>query len=559
MPKVPRYDQNALASSQVGTAGVDTSAGQMLSTISNEADQANQGFKQLYAQDYQTQQAEIKRKQAEVRAAEQAMETAKRAAEVSGHNSGLGVEAETVMAKLQLAGMWNTDTTQTDFANNLEALKQKKLDSIQDPLTKLQAEKAFNDTIGQYNARMGEFVKSRAIPIIGANIKGMESDLETKLSNSSIGDWNSVDKEMQNFEKSSAPLYAFTKGEEGRKDLRAAQNSAMQQRIADIANKTPDALNGIEDNPVVQKYTDPNTFHAFLKDQRLVAAQQRQAAALEAKSVATANNLSANQKLLDLSSDGDPRSITHKDFQNFKASSDWEYLTTAEKKQVMEANKRHDEYMQAKSVRDAKLNAVTSAPAQDKTLLTRFGSYVNYTNTLGNDLQRDYSNLVKNDKRFTPQDEARLQRKMDQYKTALRTIDGISKSVTTPTAKQIVAQQMSGVQRINQNIDSYLRNSSNALAESNNKQAIRNKVFGGKATPDAYSSDPRKTAMFNFYFNNRFEERYAEYKKQGKLADLYNNKTVKDRNGKMVGAAQALYWELRQYAGAQVEGAWNGR
>lgn len=559
MPKVPRYDQNNLASSLVGTPGVDTSGGQLFNTLASEADQAGQGFQRLYAQDYQTQQEEIKRKQAEVRAAEKAMETAKRSAEVSGYNSGYGVELNAVDNQLRQRDNWNTDATLNDFSTQADELMQKKLDAIQDPLTKLQAQKAFNETKAQYSVGVGDWVKSRAIPIIGANIKGMESDLETKLSNSATGDWNSVDREMQAFEKNAAPLYAFTKGEEGRKDLRDAQNKAMQQRIADIANKTPELLDGVENNPVVQKYTDPNTFHAFLKDQRLVAAQQRQAAALEAKSKAIADNLQANQKLIDLAPDGDLRSIGHKEFQDFKASSDWVNLTPSEKKEVIEANKRHDEYMKAQSVRRAKLEAAASAPTQDKTLLTKFGSYVNYINNLGNDLQRDYSNLVKNGKRFTPQDEARLQRKMDQYKTALRTIDGISKSVTTPTAKQIVAQQMSGIQRINTNIDSYLRNSANALAESNNKQAVRNKVLGGKDVPEAYSSDPRKTAMFNFYFNNRFEERYAEYKKQGKLADLYNNKPIKDRNGKVVGAAQALYWELRQYAGAQVEGAWNGR
>lgn len=558
MPRVPLYDQNQLASQLVATPGVDKSSVALFAGIAETAESVGNTVYGLQAAEYQQQQVELRRQQAEVRAAEKELHTMKRSAEVSGMASGFSVKLNTLNNELQKRDTWNTDNTLKDFNDQARAWAEEELENETDPIKKAMAQKAYNEVITSQTNGLSDWAKSRTLPIIDSSIKAMAGDLTAKLKDSTVGDWVSANKTLEEYDKQ-LPIYETLYGKEGLTKLRADQDAALKQRVASIANgDNPKELETLDKNPVVRKYMDPTTFHGFLKDQRIVASQRERELRDEQRRQETADNLEANTAWIGLTTNGDPRSINAADYQSFRGSQAWNKLKPAEQKMLERAQQGADEYLKAESEKQRKAASKQQAPFNDKAIMTNLGRQVQHTNNLYNSLQKSYGAMIQKGHRITDAERVKLTGQLEAFQQAHMDTIRLRKSLQTPEAQDVADTHLTQVQSNLDNVMKLLRSKGQYGRAAYGEIQYRGQVKAKVGYDNPYSNR-QKAAMYNFYYNSRFNEEFDKAAKAGKSEDLRLNKPVKQPDGKTVGAADALRWRLRKFAAEQVERAWGNR
>lgn len=101
MPKIPQYEQGQLASSVVGTAGVDTSGADIFGTMAKGLGQVQDVLYQGIAADVQEQQKVYRQKQAEQKALDDAQKKLLQDVEVKNHQIGLNAALNDVESEVQ--------------------------------------------------------------------------------------------------------------------------------------------------------------------------------------------------------------------------------------------------------------------------------------------------------------------------------------------------------------------------------------------------------------------------------------------------------------------------
>lgn len=559
MPKVPLFDQNQLASSMVGTSGVGGSTAALFGSIADSAESVGNTAYAIQAAEYQRNQTELRQRQAEVRAAEKELRNIQRSAETNGMASGYSVKLNTLANERQKADGFNTDNTLTEFTTQAKQWMDEDLETITDPTKKAMAQKAYTDVMTSQTNSLSDWAKSRTLPIIEGSIKGMAGDLSAKLKDSTVGDWDTTGKMLEEYDRNIG-LYTTMYGKEGLTRLRADQDAALKQRVASIANgDNPEQLETLDKNPVVKTYMEPTTFHGFLKDQRIVAAQRKAEIKDETQRQQKADNMEANTSWIGLTTNGDPRTISPYDFQQFKGSAAWQALSQDERKMLERGQAGADEYAKEQALKIQKTNQKKQAPIDDGRVMFQLGQQARHVNNLYDKLNSTYGAMIQKGHKRTDGERAELAGQLDSFQEAHMNILQMQKSLQTPEARQKAATDLSQIEYNVDNIKKILRAKGGgevkaAYAENQRRAEIKNMV--GYENP--YAS-PQKASMYNFYYNSRYNEEFQKLERAGRLDDIRSNKRIKGLDGKMIGARDALKWYLRKYAAENVERAWGNR
>jgi hypothetical protein len=336
MARIPQYEQAQLASSVVGTPGVDTSATQMFNTISGAAGEVAQQAQYALA----AQRQEQLRAQRALAATEKELRDAQLESKIGALVNSKQVDFNNFDNQLREAGQWDTTGTADRLSKQLSTDVQNTLAGIEDPLERAKTEKALNAAVAGTLKSHSDWATGRAGPIVKANAKSMADSLAVKMGtapadptdfNAWFGD-DALKKPLEDFQVSAGGTYLKSEGAAAPAAIRAAQSEGLKQRLSAFvltqrpsADELNQALKTIENLNVI----DPGDLNSFSNTQRNIAAQEHQAKMAEQTAQAKLHDISFSVDASKILNSGGTPSAAQ--VESFRASPSYQNATPAAK------------------------------------------------------------------------------------------------------------------------------------------------------------------------------------------------------------------------------------
>lgn len=291
MAKITPYQQGQIASSVVGTPGVNLSAAQSSFGLGSQL--ANIGAAQH--QQYLT---DVRAKQAEQRALEKHMQDMARQTEVVNISSGAQVEMQKSINELQMKYRDNPGQATQEYTQTAEQRIADTLGQVTDPETNMMLQQKLMTQHASNLNSMGNWEQSRQVPIAEQNLKNSAGSLSITTGQMAGKTPQEVKDAITNYADSTKNQYKFfhAKGEAGQFD--ASSDAVKQYLEATAAGGDPVLLEQRIKEFADGRFIAPDTLQGLAVQQRGIAAQVRMAQNTEQTKTNNATYLDTVQQLL---------------------------------------------------------------------------------------------------------------------------------------------------------------------------------------------------------------------------------------------------------------------
>lgn len=276
MPKIPLYEQGRLASSLVGTPGVDNSGQVMAETVSSGLSQLNTA---------------LAYKQRQTLAAQKELETLQRNAIAAERVSAYDVKANQGYNDVTEKNAFTPDIAMAELPKHLKSLGASAMEGVEDPQTKMLIQQKVMEKEAAYIKQASDWKTGRSIPIAEKSLEAQVGDLSQRV-RSAVGPDGVVDsaiiaKQFQEFDASTSGLSSMLYGPAAGERNRQAKGAALKDVLFDMAAKGPQGtedderfaeyLKKVYESPEFQSYMNPEDGKQVLVEARRIAAEASRA------------------------------------------------------------------------------------------------------------------------------------------------------------------------------------------------------------------------------------------------------------------------------------------
>ncbi len=537
MAKITPYQQGQIASSVVGTPGVNLSAAQTSFGLGSQL--ANIGAAQH--QQYLT---DMRAKQAEQRALEKHMQDMARQTEVTNIASGAQVEMQKSQNELQMKYRDNPGQAVQEYTQTAEQRIADTLGQVTDPETNMMLQQKLMSMHASNINSMGNWEQSRQVPIAEQNLRNSAGSLSITTGQMAGKTPQEVKDVIANYADSTKDQYKFfhAKGEAGQFD--ASSDAVKQYLDATAASGDPVLLEKRIKEFADGRFIAPDTLQGLAVQQRGIAAQVRMAQNTEQTKTNNATYLDTVQQLL-AAGGGDMKAVNPAVAQEIlnKAAPN---LTTAHNVGLQEMISRNAIESKQRDASETALEMAITNPlnttgklentppsvikdilkipnlspedrekytklltgnvasiksgAIDKTLAASIGQSAAGVNRLADDIHASLANIGRiKDKAAHAQALADFGLNIQKYQDAYVSLSSAKNAIKDPNVKALVDLHVKNADQEFNSMVKLLQNEPNAIAMK-------------KASTDMYQNlqpqtiypDPRQQQFYNYLYKQRF-------------------------------------------------------
>lgn len=291
MAKITPYQQGQIASSVVGTPGVNLSGAATSSGLGNMLSNIGATQHQQYLTDVRT-------KQAEQRALEKHMEDMARQTKVTNVASAAQVDMQKSMNDLQMKYRDTPGQAVSEYSQSAEQRIAATLSQEKDPETNMMLQQKLTSMHASNINSMGSWEQSRQVPIAEQNLKNSAGSLSIMTGQMASKAPEEVMKTITDYASNTRDQYKFfhPKGESGLFD--ASTDAVKQYLEATAAGGDPVLLDQRIKAFANGKFIEPSALQTIAVQQRGIAAQVRMAQNTEQTKTQNATYLDTVQQLL---------------------------------------------------------------------------------------------------------------------------------------------------------------------------------------------------------------------------------------------------------------------
>lgn len=277
MPKIPLYEQGRLASSLVGTPGVDNSGQVMAETVASGLSQLNTA---------------LAYKQRQTLAAQKELETLQRNAMAGERVSAISLKKTMIANDLKAKHMYDPDVGEVELNKQLAKLLEDETAGIQDPMLKAMVTGKGREEIVAEQKSYSDFKLSRAVPIMEKSLEAQSGDLSFRVRSAVDPETGAVDpmavgKLFEDFDNRTSGVMANLYGPAAGERNRQAKGEALKGMLFEMAAKGPngtqddekfaDYLKTVYETPQFNMFMDPADGKQVLVEARRIAAEASRA------------------------------------------------------------------------------------------------------------------------------------------------------------------------------------------------------------------------------------------------------------------------------------------
>lgn len=563
MAKISRYEQTQLQSELVGTPGADTSTAQMFSTVAEGFNSAATQLRYAAAQ-----------KQREVAAANKALATAQREAEIAGLSSDYSLQLNELDNNLRATHNMNTEDALKTFSSEAAKLQEQALSNYQDDPIKLAlAQKALKQAYATKQQQFSDWAATRRIPIIESQKAKVAGNLSTLFSQAPADGLDAegnpikdawfdpkwVQQQVEDF-GANAPMYRNLYGDNWENEMKKDLGKAFEQRISAYAMAGPSAadLEKALNDPAVKQFMKPDDILEFSGTQRRIAAEENQARALEQRNIQKGNEYKAQMAVVNMTTNGDPSTISSADFAKFQTTPDWANLPNSKKVAITAAVKKGnspEEQKRKETQAQRDQNAYDrqqrrlNAEKSDTSLMETLNPLVVSANAEYKRLNNIFTKMQAAPNKTSPQYKAQLAMLQDlssSFHEKASRILAMGKQFQTQSGQSWAKATISTFNYKHDKLVGMLQKSPTAAAEHAREQTAIQAI----TPPSPYVGDGPRTSVFNYFATQIAYDTWLQAKNRD---TIINNGKVKTPDGRLVGQADYLNSEIRAKAARKTE------
>ena len=234
MAKIPLFQQSKLASSRVGTPGVDQSGIALGTDIANAGKEAGNAIFSVAKLEFREQQREIRLRAAEQRALEKELKNAERDTTLARLDSDYSVQLNEVDNALREEHNFNTEGSSEKLKEASINLKDKMQEGIQDPILRQKVEKTLINREKEFLKQHSDWQKSRVPAIMKSNVEAMAGNLIREMK-----DGGKSETDIQNligqYHGNNIVHYNRLYGAQGEEKLRQDVEGGVKEYLADTS------------------------------------------------------------------------------------------------------------------------------------------------------------------------------------------------------------------------------------------------------------------------------------------------------------------------------------
>lgn len=528
MARVPRYQQNQLESSMVGTAGVDTSVASAFARASQTFDGLENVVYHVMEEDYRAQQIAVARAQAEKQAAQKEMQTLMYSSNAAASKAVAGAVLNEMSNKLRTQYAHKTDGAMEDFNTQGSDLISQTLDAIQDPKQRLMTGKLLMEEFSTQQKQFSDWVFSQQHPIAVENAKRVGDALRVAVNDPTLG-VDAVLAKLQKFseDKDNMQVFYTAYGAASEVEMRKYKSDAARNYMSQVANTgTLEEVKALIRDKRFDSIVEGSDKEQFYSRQRQIATQEEQQRQHQTTIKNRTTDIDAIIELTNSSPDG---TIEH-----------------APAALVEKWRKDPNTSPQMKTRLapvQAKARIYETTVNNDRATISRFAAQVNQFNQLQDAVLKRYADLydTKNN-RFKHHGKSLdnqiklLQRDMEHCITVYEDVKSIAASVQTPEAKKAITSYSLKLDRELGFVRSYINRDPRAIQMKAAKDAFDTSV----GAPDVKYLDSQQQKVYNYYYRL-------------KMAEYWDFITSQGRTSVSKGYATRLRTEAQKFAAEQVE------
>jgi hypothetical protein len=301
MAKITPYQQGQLASSVVGTPGVNLGASNLLEGIGHELGQIGAAQHQQYLTD-------LRQKQAEQRTLQNHMNDMARKTQVINIASGAQVEQQQTMNDLQMKYRNDPGQAIQEYSVMSEKKMQATLQQVTDPETNQMLQEKLMQQHASNLEKLGNWQRERQVPIAEQNLKDSAGSLSVTTGQMSAQSPQDIKNTINQYATNTHDQYEFyhPKGLSGQ--FEASSDAVKEYLEATAAGGDPVLLEKRIKEFADGKYISPSMLQSVAVQQRGIAAQVRLAQNTEQTKTQNSTYLDTVQQLL-AAGNGDMKAI----------------------------------------------------------------------------------------------------------------------------------------------------------------------------------------------------------------------------------------------------------
>lgn len=528
MAKIPRYQQGNLASSMVGTPGIDTSMSSALQTGARAADNVADSLYNVAAYEWQLGKQEEARIRAEQREAQKQLTNMAYQNQAGADRAGYDTAMNSADNDLRLKHEFNTDGAMQAWQQKSDELINDRLENITDPKQKLMTQGVLQTAQAAKQQQFNDWILAQQHPIAVANVAKVADTLKLAVNDASLSTEEVLQK-LDNYKNDdlTSTMYMNAYGPAAEAKIRQDQSEAARNYMSLIANaggseRVKELINDKRFDSIIEG-SDKEQFYSR---QRSIAAEERRV--VQHQEVIT-QQTAAVDTLVSLSNQSSDGNIYHAPPAAIQQAIN-DPNVPAGLKSRLAAQQGQARVQQVK---------VTN----DNATLKNFGTYVQKSNALHDRIIQRWSDMYDSSgqrfKMHGPQltDQFKLiQRDIDQYMSTYEDVKKVAGSVQTPDGKRAVQNYTLTADRDIQFMRSYLAKQPKAIQ----MKAARDSFNQAIGAPDIKYSNPQQQQIYNFHFRQV----------QNSAWDNLTNNGATTLNAKQ---AKALRLRIQQYAAKQAE------
>lgn len=320
MPKIPLYEQGRLASSLVGTPGVDNSGQVMAESVATGLSQLNTA---------------LAYKQRQTLAAQKELETLTRNGLAGERVSAIGLKKTTIANELKAKHMYDPDVGEAELNRQLDKLLEDEVAGIQDPMLKAMVMAKGRDEIVAEKKAYSDFKFSRAVPIMEKSLEAQSGDLAFRVRSAVDPETGAVDpmavgKLFEDFDNRTSGVMANLYGPAAGERNRQAKGEALKGMLFEMAAKGPngtqddekfaDYLKTVYETPQFNMFMDPADGKQVLVEARRIAAEASRAKEEQSRLARKDVDLSVGETVTSAQLSGAPAPVYNKIYNDAKAN-----------------------------------------------------------------------------------------------------------------------------------------------------------------------------------------------------------------------------------------------
>lgn len=487
MPKIPRFDQQRIASSVVGTPGVDTSGAKVFESLA----QAAQGVQSQAAQLIQAENVIRYRAQQEQKRKDEELKNAQDAAELAQHQFQLDSGLDNLRTNIESEHKDAPTMAAKAYEQQGKIVVDRYVEAhITDPKMKAALIKSGYGSLRDSMSRVQDWSFSQR----NENIRVGGENLLIEYARE-LGTKNTLQELMDYRQKFDAKYGETHRGvlgaEQWNKKEADAFADGIVNHLAKLVREDPDRATEELSDPSVEKHVPQTRLNDVTKEIRTEARRVRAERAFQLR---TAQNAAKTNMLIDVfaMSGGNPNNLTFQQAQEIE-------------------NKYKGELPDSAKPGIAKITAnareVSQVIRTDNQMVGTIARQIVPINDLVARIKEQYAVIASNPRKNHKMAPA-LDRMVDQYQTMYTNLKAIQNAIQDPTARASVDVEMNKLDRKLPNMAALF--SGQGMDAVKAQDALQAKYYAVIGTaPRVYGNQPRKQAVYDFYYRQLLDREFS--------------------------------------------------